>query len=152
MFWINVIDFWKYTFFLFFSFPSKREMYLDRDEDIKLKLTCLVVLMEQQILFRYLAISHPSCKTSPMVLTIIIVSIWTISSALATPSIMYSTIVTYHETEDNTATACLMVWPDGPSTESFMDHLYQVDNWFKPVPRIYSIFWLPNNARWWISH
>ena len=77
---------------------------------------------------RYLAISCPTRKMKSLTLSLAILSIWTISSLVACPSLLFSTTETYHddEAEDDTATACLLVWPDGPSYASFMDHVYQV--------------------------
>ena len=59
-------------------------------------------------------------------MTLTMVTIWVLSSALASPSLVFSTTVTYHDDGDNTATACMFVWPDGKAASSFNDHVYQV--------------------------
>jgi len=75
---------------------------------------------------RYLAISCPARQMSTRGLVILMMSIWTISSVLASPSLVFSTTETYHGDHNDTATACIIVWPDGPQSTSFMDHVYQV--------------------------
>ena len=61
-----------------------------------------------------------------MHLVMLMMSIWMFSSVLASPSILFSTTETYHSNDN--ATACIIVWPDGPQSTSFMDHVYQARN------------------------
>lgn len=54
-----------------------------------------------------------------------IIAIWSVSSVLASPALLHSTTKTY-STNKTSSTACLLVWPDGESYVSLMDHVYQI--------------------------
>ena len=75
-------------------------------------------------IFRYLIVVSEQMSSRGLVMLMMI--IWTFSSVLASPSLLFSTTNTYHSDDNNTAPACIMVWPDGPQSTSFMDHIYQV--------------------------
>ena len=89
---------------------------------------------------------------SPTFTSLFVVSIWSVSVMIATPTLLYSTTISYDD--DNMETrqvqssrgfdqlnycislishrkhlrrfACLMVWPDGDPSVSLLDHYYQV--------------------------
>ena len=84
----------------------------------------LILYLLIVFIFRYLIVV--SGQMSSRGLVMLMISIWTFSSVLACPSLLFSTTETYHGDDNNTATACIMVWPDGPQSTSFMDHIYQV--------------------------
>ena len=65
---------------------------------------------------------HLSIKTTSIFLTVI----WTVSILVATPTLLYSTTISYGDDEDHPRTACLMIWPDGNPSESLLDHIYQL--------------------------
>ena len=56
----------------------------------------------------------------------ILISIWMVSIFLAFPTLLYSTTKSYGDSHDITRHTCLLVWPDGNSSESLYDHIYQV--------------------------
>lgn len=55
-----------------------------------------------------------------------ILLIWTLSSALAMPNAIYSTLVEDRLVNDNVAVTCAMVWPDGRYPLSSYDHIYNI--------------------------
>lgn len=52
-----------------------------------------------------------------------ILLIWTMSSLLASPNAIYSTLVEDKIAADNTAITCAMIWPDGRYPLSSYDHM-----------------------------
>ena len=65
---------------------------------------------------------HLSIKTTSIFLGVI----WTVSILVATPTLLYSTTISYGGDLDHPRTACLMIWPDGNPSESLLDHIYQL--------------------------
>lgn len=55
-----------------------------------------------------------------------ILLIWTLSSALALPNAIYSTLVEDRLMSDSFATTCTMIWPDGRYPQSSYDHIYNI--------------------------
>ena len=75
---------------------------------------------------RYRAISRAKpLQTTDLPFSLSILAIWTVSSGIALPALLYSTTKVYPR-NNVSSTACLLVWPDGESYVSFMDHVYQV--------------------------
>ncbi|KAG8177204.1 hypothetical protein JTE90_010777 [Oedothorax gibbosus] len=59
----------------------------------------------------------------------IILSVWTLSSLLSAPSVLYATTITYKYADETQRTLCLLVWPDGMGTglgKSDLDHVYNI--------------------------
>ncbi|KAG8185914.1 hypothetical protein JTE90_010701 [Oedothorax gibbosus] len=59
----------------------------------------------------------------------IILSVWTLSSLLSAPSLLYATTITYKYADETQRTLCLLVWPDGLGTglgKSDLDHVYNI--------------------------
>ena len=65
---------------------------------------------------------HLSIKTTSIFLGVI----WTVSILVATPTLLYSTTISYGDDADQQRTACIMIWPDGNPSESLLDHIYQL--------------------------
>lgn len=75
---------------------------------------------------RYRAISSAkSLQSTDIPFSLSVLAIWTVSSGIALPALLFSTTKVYHG-NNITSTACLLIWPDGESYVSFMDHVYQV--------------------------
>lgn len=52
-----------------------------------------------------------------------ILLIWTLSSALAMPNAFYSVVVEDRLVNENLASTCTMIWPDGRYPLSSYDHM-----------------------------
>ena len=75
---------------------------------------------------RYRAISSSKhVARTDLTFTLSVMAIWSISSGLAMPALLYSTTKTYNN-NISSSTACLLLWPDGESYVSLMDHVYQI--------------------------
>ncbi|XP_065156594.1 tachykinin-like peptides receptor 86C isoform X1 [Atheta coriaria] len=75
---------------------------------------------------RHFAIVHPlHPRMSKVTAVVVIVMIWCLSMALASPCLLYSTTITYRSNKVE-RTACILIWPDGQPTDSNMDFGYQV--------------------------
>lgn len=74
--------------------------------------------------YRVISSSQHMAKTD-ITFSLSVIAIWSVSSALASPALLYSTTKTYSNNMTS-STACILVWPDGESYVSFMDHVYQI--------------------------
>ncbi|KAG8183139.1 hypothetical protein JTE90_029497 [Oedothorax gibbosus] len=79
---------------------------------------------------RYVAVAHPlRPRMTKTVAYSIILSVWTLSSLLSLPSLLYATTITYKYGDETQRTLCLLVWPDGLGTglgTSDLDHIYNI--------------------------
>jgi hypothetical protein len=91
---------------------------------------------------RYLAILFPHQPLSPFSSTILLITIWTVSGGLASPTLLFSTTKNYGSEKvyvllvswvynmnfrgNLSSSACILIWPDGPASISLMDHMYQL--------------------------
>ncbi|GFY75769.1 g_PROTEIN_RECEP_F1_2 domain-containing protein, partial [Trichonephila inaurata madagascariensis] len=53
----------------------------------------------------------------------IILSVWTLSSLLSLPSLLYATTITYKYGDQSHRTLCYLVWPDQALGKSYADHV-----------------------------
>ncbi|GFQ88847.1 tachykinin-like peptides receptor 86C [Trichonephila clavata] len=56
----------------------------------------------------------------------ILASVWLAGGALACPSLIYSTTMTFRYADRGHRTICYLVWPDGPAGHSYSDHIYNI--------------------------
>ncbi|XP_058457169.1 tachykinin-like peptides receptor 86C [Malaya genurostris] len=76
---------------------------------------------------RYIAIVHPlRHRTSRKKARLFLLIIWALSCVLATPCLMYSTVMTKRYNNGNTRTVCYMLWPDGRYPTSMADYIYNL--------------------------
>ncbi|XP_015913764.2 tachykinin-like peptides receptor 86C [Parasteatoda tepidariorum] len=76
---------------------------------------------------RFVAVTHPLRPRMTKTLALIIIfSIWTLSSLLSIPSILYATTITYKYADQGQRTLCYLVWPDNTSGKSYADHVYNI--------------------------
>ncbi|XP_076317953.1 tachykinin-like peptides receptor 99D [Tachypleus tridentatus] len=76
---------------------------------------------------RYMAIMHPLKPRMSRVTTLnITLWIWVASSILSLPYILYSTTMKEEYSNGDYRVICYMVWPDGPTTQSYTEYIYNV--------------------------
>ncbi|GIX84982.1 tachykinin-like peptides receptor 86C, partial [Caerostris extrusa] len=68
-----------------------------------------------------LALCAHECRN--LLLTSIILSVWTLSSLLSLPSLLYATTITYKYADQGHRTLCYLVWPDQTLGRSYTDHV-----------------------------
>ncbi|RWS09339.1 tachykinin-like peptides receptor 99D, partial [Dinothrombium tinctorium] len=77
-----------------------------------------------------MAIMHPlkprMSKTTTLNITI---CIWILSTILSFPNILYSTTQSEYFTNGDYRVICFNMWPDGYSSESSADYIYNVIIW-----------------------
>lgn len=49
---------------------------------------------------------------------------WIVGIIIGTPSLLYFTTVPIYETDPENETMCTMIWPDGLTTHSELEHVY----------------------------
>ncbi|XP_049839482.1 tachykinin-like peptides receptor 86C [Schistocerca gregaria] len=75
---------------------------------------------------RYLAIVRPlQPRMSKASAQVTIAAVWVASLSLGSPCLLYSDTITYRYA-GKMRTACIMVWPDGPSNVSTIDYVYNL--------------------------
>ncbi|XP_013775273.1 tachykinin-like peptides receptor 99D isoform X1 [Limulus polyphemus] len=76
---------------------------------------------------RYMAIMHPLKPRMSRVTTLnITLWIWVASSTLSLPNILYSTTMKEIYPNGDYRVICYMIWPDGPTTQSYTEYIYNV--------------------------
>ncbi|KAG8183874.1 hypothetical protein JTE90_005336 [Oedothorax gibbosus] len=57
---------------------------------------------------------------------LILLGVWLTGAVLSSPSLMYSTTMTFRYADGGHRTICYLVWPDGPVGHSYLDYIYNV--------------------------
>ncbi|XP_037084403.1 tachykinin-like peptides receptor 86C [Pollicipes pollicipes] len=85
-------------------------------------LTLMAIALE-----RYLVILHPlRRRLSKRGAIVGIVGIWTGSTLLSLPCILYSQVISHTYSGGNVRHGCVLVWDDGPPMISFTDYVYNM--------------------------
>ncbi|CAB3368305.1 Hypothetical predicted protein [Cloeon dipterum] len=81
-----------------------------------------------------------------------VLSIWFLSSLLALPPLLYSTVYTTRYSNDETRTLCYLVWPDGVSPRSRLDYVYNIVfltlTYLLPVAAMALCYWKMGRELW----
>ncbi|EEC19951.1 tachykinin receptor, putative [Ixodes scapularis] len=73
---------------------------------------------------RYFAIVHPLWRRlSRWRALATIIAIWTSSTLLSLPTLLYSTTKSYRYADHSVRTVCLLLWPDGLPYASYTDYV-----------------------------
>ncbi|KAF8794810.1 Tachykinin-like peptides receptor 86C [Argiope bruennichi] len=73
---------------------------------------------------RFVAVTRPlRPRMSKCVAYSIILSVWTLSSLLSLPSLLYATTITYKYADQGHRTLCYLIWPDQALGKSYTDHV-----------------------------
>ncbi|GFY55744.1 tachykinin-like peptides receptor 99D [Trichonephila inaurata madagascariensis] len=76
---------------------------------------------------QFVAIVRPlRPRMSKLAAYAILASVWLAGGALACPSLIYSTTMTFRYADRGHRTICYLVWPDGPAGHSYSDHIYNI--------------------------
>ncbi|GIX82895.1 tachykinin-like peptides receptor 86C [Caerostris darwini] len=82
---------------------------------------------KKTLLNRFVAVTRPlRPRMSKSVAYSIILSVWTLSSLLSLPSLLYATTITYKYADQGHRTLCYLVWPDQTLGRSYTDHVYNI--------------------------
>ncbi|GBO08628.1 hypothetical protein AVEN_120140-1 [Araneus ventricosus] len=72
----------------------------------------------------FVAVTRPlRPRMSKSVAYSIIMSVWTLSSLLSLPSLLYATTITYKYADQGHRTLCYLIWPDQALGKSYTDHV-----------------------------